>query len=132
MSNIPDFDQDVDGMPDWYEVQYGGDATSMLATDDDDNDGVSNYDEWVADTIPTDSNSFLRVSSYTNTAEVAFDCSTNRKYQIQFRLDLTDTNEAWQAEPGYESWITPTSSTAVEPVSTTTSNRFYRIDVKVR
>jgi hypothetical protein len=131
-NNIPDFDQDVDGLPDWWETLYVGDPTSMEPDDDLlDNDGFTNYEEWIADTVPNDSNSYLRVSAYTNATEVAFDSSTNRKYQIEFRADLADTNETWQTEPGLE-WFPATNSPTIKTVSTTTSNRVYRVDAKLR
>jgi len=128
-NNIPDFDQDVDGLPDWWETEYGGDATSMVATNDIDFDGFMNLEEWLADTIPTDSNSVFRITSYPTPANLMFGfSSTNREYQIEYRLDLADTNETWQAETG---WFNGSYSQTVQAVSVDTSNRFYRVRVKL-
>jgi len=128
-SSIPEFDQDVDGLPDWWETLYVGNPTSMVATNDLDGDHFSNYEEWIADTIPNDGNSFFRTGVYTNVTSLEFTSSTNRKYRILYRLDLADTNETWQTEVD---WFTPAGSQTVQPVSAATSNRFYRIGVKLR
>lgn len=54
-----DTDGDSDGIPDWWELQYFG-STNVNLTLDQDSDGVSNADEYVADTNPTNSASYLR------------------------------------------------------------------------
>jgi len=49
-------DSDGDGLPDWWESQFGLDPGSALGEDgayaDPDNDGLSNYGEWQAGTDP--------------------------------------------------------------------------------
>ena len=49
------YDWDGDGIPNWWEARYSpvGDKMSMLASDDYDGDGASNYAEFVAYTDPT-------------------------------------------------------------------------------
>ena len=49
------YDWDGDGIPNWWEARYSpvGDKMSMLASDDSDGDGASNYAEFVAYTDPT-------------------------------------------------------------------------------
>ena len=49
------YDWDGDGIPNWWEARYSpvGDKMSMLANDDSDGDGVSNFAEFVAYTDPT-------------------------------------------------------------------------------
>ena len=129
-NNIPDFDRDVDGLPDWWETLYVGDPISMERDDLSlDGDDFTNYEEWLADTIPTDGSSFLEVAEYTNAASLVFSSSTNRKYQVQFRVGLTDTNEAWQIEVD---WFPATATQTVQSVSTADSNRFYRVRAKIR
>ena len=130
-SVIVDYDTDMDGLPDWWETLYGGDATSMERDGHLDGDGFTNYEEWLADTLPNDSNSFLRVTDYTDATSLVFSSSTNRKYQVQYRLDLADTNEVWQVEPGAD-WDDGSYPQTVRSVSTATSNRFYRVRVKLR
>lgn len=50
-------DDDVDGMLDAWEIQYFG-SLSATGTGDSDNDGVSNLNEFLEGTIPTDKTSF--------------------------------------------------------------------------
>lgn len=121
-------DIDADGIPDGWEYEKSGSTTGVVAGVDQDGDGFTGAEEWIADTIPVDSNSYLRVSAYTNAAEVVFDSSTNRQYQIDFRANLTDTNESWLTQVP---WFTPTSSPTATPVSTSGSNRYYRVGVKL-
>jgi PKD repeat protein/predicted AlkP superfamily pyrophosphatase or phosphodiesterase len=51
----PDLDSDFDGMPDWYENEYGFDRYNYSDRKEDyDGDGHSNYKEFVAGVDPTD------------------------------------------------------------------------------
>jgi len=52
------FDTDHDGLPDAWEVQYFGNL-AQTPWDDFDGDGVSNYDEYIDGTDPTDPTSLL-------------------------------------------------------------------------
>lgn len=128
IDNIPDYDTDMDGMPDWWELQYGMDEISLVATNDTDSDGFTNYEEWLADTVPTNAASFLALGAYTNASQIVFNASTNREYQIQYRLDLADTNESWMAEAD---WFSGTGAGQNEAVSNSSSNRFYRLRVRL-
>lgn len=53
------YDWDGDGIPNWWEARYSrsGSKTGLVAEDDNDEDGVSNFKEFVAYTNPTDSKS---------------------------------------------------------------------------
>lgn len=121
-------DIDEDGIPDDWEYEQTGSTIGVVAAADQDDDGFTGEEEWVTDTDPNNSNSYLRVSAYTNAAEVAFNSSTARQYQIEFRLNLADTNELWQTEVA---WFEPASTQTVQPVSTSTSNRIYRVEAKL-
>ena len=123
-SVITDYDSDMDDLPDWWETLYGGDESSMMPGDNPDGDYASNYEEWLADTIPTDGNSYLHISAYTNAASLGFASSTNREYQVQYRTDLSDTNEMWQIEAD---WFAPAGIQTEVVLSTVSTNRFYRI-----
>lgn len=60
-------DGDLDGMPDnWERKNFG--TLAKTATDDDDGDGISNQDEYIAGTQPTDNRSRFVVSSITETS----------------------------------------------------------------
>jgi hypothetical protein len=80
-------DSDGDGIPDDYEITYFGGPTNAVATADDDNDGVSNYAEYIAGTHPGNPTSVLAVASMvanTNTAAMVFrwPSVTGRVYSI--------------------------------------------------
>ena len=49
------YDWDGDGIPNWWEARFSRDGgkTGLVAAQDEDNDGMSNYDEFVAYTDPT-------------------------------------------------------------------------------
>ncbi len=53
---------------------------------DSDGDSVSDYDEYVADTSPSDSNDYFRVTAFSNgpPARVFFKSSTNRFYTLEW------------------------------------------------
>ncbi len=128
-SVIIDYDTDMDGLPDWWETLYGTGPTSLDREGHLDSDGFTNYEEWLADTIPTDSDSFLQMLDYTNATQVVFSSSTNRKYLVEYRTNLVDANESWEMEVD---WFSATNSPTTQPVSPATSNRFYRVRVKLR
>jgi|GEM_PF-6384462 len=52
---LPEFmdDEDGDGLPDWWEMMYGGDRTSMDPYADPDGDGLENIYEFYGRTNPT-------------------------------------------------------------------------------
>jgi|GEM_PF-2732073 len=123
-SVIVDYDTDMDGLPDWWEAAHGATAAGA----DPDADGFTNYEEWLADTLPNDSTSFLRITDYSSATNLVFSSSTNREYQIRYRTDLVDTNELWQTEVD---WFTGSSSQTVQAVSNATSNRFFEVRAKL-
>ncbi len=127
-NNIPNYDADMDGLPDWWESRYSSDSTSMVATNDLDGDGFTNYQEWIADTVPTNGASYFEMNLYTNGTSLVFTSSTNREYQIDYRLNLASTNESWQSEVA---WFAGSVSQTVETVTAPISNRFYRIQIRL-
>jgi hypothetical protein len=71
-SSPPPVDSDGDGIPDWWTQQYFGHPTGQasdhsLATDDADGDGMSNLQEFLAGTDPTNSASSFRITSIVTT-----------------------------------------------------------------
>ncbi len=122
-------DIDEDGIPDGWEYAASGSTTGVVASADQDGDGFSGTEEWFADTVPTDSNSYFRVISYTDATNVVFSSSSNREYLIESRANLADTNELWQTGIDWFPGADPQSSTNLSAVSV--SNGFYRIRVRI-
>lgn len=91
----PAVDTDGDGMPDYWETQYGlnpsfaGDATNSL-----DADGVPNLAEYIAGTAPNNGTSYLRVTQLTagGTNVISFPSSQFRNYNLE--VTVTPTNNA--------------------------------------
>ena len=54
-------DTDANGLPDWWEQQYFGHLTGTDPNADPDHDGMSNLQEWLAGTNPTNTSSCLRL-----------------------------------------------------------------------
>ena len=52
-TTLQDPDTDSDAMPDWWEIQWFGSVTNWSGTDDTDEDGLSNAEEYTWNTDPT-------------------------------------------------------------------------------
>lgn len=109
-------DTDGDGIPDEWESKYFGAGTGAVAELDSDDDKLSNWQEYIAGTDPTNSLSYLKVESIASTAGapqvvlIEFNAVSNRTYSVMFREDLSDG-----------SW------SKVSDVVATTTNRLVRV-----
>ncbi|MDZ8118924.1 hypothetical protein [Pontiella agarivorans] len=119
-------DVDEDGIPDDWEYEQMNTTVGVSASEDQDGDGFDGAAEWIADTDPTDGNSYLKLEAYTNAASMVFSSSLDREYRIEYCSDLIDLN--WQTEEG---WFRATGPMTVRSVSTADSNRVYRVRVKL-
>lgn len=81
-----------DGLPDSWQVgHFGVGNPDAGPTNNVDDDPFDNRNEWIADTIPTDSNSFLRILMISNAVpdmEVAFESSAARRYGLEATSNL--------------------------------------------
>ena len=126
-------DADSDGMTDSWEYLYFGDIASASPDGDNDDDGRSNLEEYIADTNPTDSNSRLRISSTKETTSNHFsitipDTSPQRNYTLYESNDLGLT-DPWTAVPGQG----PTIGTDGDLIFSHSSSakKFYRVEVSL-
>ena len=121
-----------DGIDDAWQVRYFGLSNpnaSPLA--DADRDGMDNYHEYIADTSPTNALSWFHIQTASNggSFKVFFQSSTNRKYTLYGRTNLTSgvwTNIPSQTDipgsGGVDSLTDPSSKGA---------QRYYRFGVRV-
>jgi uncharacterized repeat protein (TIGR01451 family) len=79
-------DADGDGMPDWGEEANGLDGNAGDAEGDEDRDGVTNGEEYLADTDPRDNDSALVIENIRSPSPVRIDFPTSpvRVYRVQF------------------------------------------------
>jgi Tol biopolymer transport system component len=124
-------DSDGDGIPDWWMLKYFGHPTGQpsdlsRAQDDADGDGLSNLQEYLAGTDPTNFNSVLalQVSPVTvasNTVSLTWPAVPGKSYQVQYKNDLNASN--WT---NYSGSISLISRQGVIAVPASQATRFFR------
>ena len=121
-----EYDQDFDGMPDFWELAFFGDVLSAVATDDFDMDGVSNLNEWISGTDPKDGASIFKGTMTTlsggmgYTAIWAWDSIVGTTYKITRKTSPTDTMGTV-----IHQFVGDGSSTAFRVTGTVSANVFY-------
>ena len=119
-------DNDGDGLPNSWEDAHAFDKFSAVdAGEDADNDGHSNYDEFIAGTDPRDAASLLAAtgSPITDGFRVQFTAQAGKSYTIQFRDQL-----AWGGWSRLADIPTPAVAQIVTADDLTTPpERFYRV-----
>ena len=88
-------DSDDDGIPDAWELQYAPNLGVLNANGDNDGDGLSNEEEFVADTNPLDPNSNLRITSVVkpdpaSETKLTWTSTPTRLYRVRSTTLLTD------------------------------------------
>jgi hypothetical protein len=120
-------DSDGNGMPDGWEVLHN--VTEAAA--DEDWDGSTNIDEFVAGTDPRNANSKLAFTSIEYLAQgcrLIFDRVGGRTYRVEFR-DEIESNQPWQLLGE----ITGTGSAVMmnDAAATGSDRRFYKLSVSL-
>jgi hypothetical protein len=125
-------DSDGDGIPDAWMVEYFGHPTGQAtdqsrAEDDADGDGMTNLQEYIAGTIPTNAASVFRAAISlvvaSNNVVLNWPAVPGHAYQVQFKDNLNDAN--WQTASNGVSVIGDTGYFAVP--TNAPPKRFYRI-----
>ena len=100
----------------------------MSPSEDSDGDNLSNYQEYIADTNPTNAASFFEMDAFAASTNqtIIFNGSTGREYQVFYTTnDLAATNLVWSAAHTNLIWGTGTNSSI--PVTNTEEKAFYRL-----
>ncbi len=120
-------DSDADGMPDSWENQYGLNRNNPAdANLDNDGDGATNLEEYLAGTNPLQANSVLRILSIEslggNNVRLTFLAMSNRTYTIEYKDGLIDPS--WSSLTN----VAAAPTNRLEKIDTTvTTNRFFRL-----
>jgi hypothetical protein len=138
---LPTADSNNDGIPDGWCVRYGlSPSAANMASEDPDHDGRTNLQEYLADTDPTDANSFLRTfeiagldrdktltwSDAFNTGVVSVLTATNVQGPWRPRENYFSTNAAGQARVNPEADTTFFKLLAVD-ISTNTPHHYTNL-----
>jgi subtilisin family serine protease len=123
-------DSDLNSLPNWWEHLYFNQETGTHPNGDSDHDGMTNRNEFLAGTIPTDSQSVFRSLSATwdeNGATVSWTSVPEKTYQVYYSESLEE--ESWLSDlPG--SLVTAGKDQATmhyTDLSAPPTKRFYRV-----
>lgn len=122
-------DADGDLMPDAWEQDNFGGSTTNEAAGDHDGDGISNLDEYISGTLPTNGTSFLELTAITSTPAtvVSFFGATGRLYRLDYRDDLLDL-AGWTE---FTNNIPGTNGLMLVPRGDITNTRSFRVRVQL-
>ena len=125
-------DTDGDGIPDSWEQQYFGSVTGAVGGVDSDGDGLSNWHEYITDTVPTNA-----ASAFTNIIEqvngsgvfsitIGPPTTNSRIYDVWFTTNLVDG--PWMPM-NYDLQGAPNGSSLQVTVTNDAPARHYRTSV---
>ena len=132
-------DVDTDNISDEWELQHANSLSTMQASSDFDSDGVSDYNEFIAGTNPSDPQDFPAIEIHANPsgASVSFQTrqATGNGYENRQRYytlmqcdDLTSGN--WTPVHGYEN-ILASGQTENPAIETDSQAVFYRVETQL-
>jgi len=128
-------DSNTDGIPDGWTWSHRLDPTDPgVAADNPDADAHTTYQEWVADTNPTNALSYFRVAiSNVAPATVHFLSSSNRHYTLTVATNLVGQGSGtlWTDIPGQVNVPGRGGADSLTDTNPPLSQQFYRVRVSV-
>jgi len=124
-------DTDGDGISDVFEIGYSGSLTNMTVSSDTDGDGISDKIEYIFGTNPISKSNALKITRMNklagvNAVEMEWTSSPARVYDIEAKLQLTDTNWVYlDTVPGI------TGATTAQAIEAGAPRAFFRVGVKI-
>jgi hypothetical protein len=125
-------DIDDDTLPDDWETRYGLDPTISSGEDgpdgDPDMDGMTNLEEWEADTDPMDPDSLLMITGILpelGGVRISWQGGTAAWQYLEYRMDLTSTDELLKTI--FSNEPTTTVNTNIIDMGATNQVLYYRI-----
>lgn len=121
--------------PEWWLASFGWtNDFEVAATNDNDNDGMNNWQEWVAGCDPTNSNSVFRFTSVDIAQDhgmvVSWPSISNRSYTVSRATDLRASTNAFTILSGASNMpATPAQNVYTDAVQGV-GPYFYKIDVR--
>ncbi len=122
-------DSDANGLPDWWEFTYFG-VIDVNPNADPDGDGMTNLQEFLAATDPTNAASRLAITSTAFLPHIGFQLTFPSANGVTYRVESSDSleNNSWTTL-GDDLTGTGTNLQATDPAASTRSKRFYRLEV---
>ena len=123
-------DMDRDGINDEWEERYGGTDHFTDGGHDYDFDGMNDFDEFIADTNPTNQTSFFAINDLvvTDFSLITFKSSSARMYDLEQSFNLLSND--WQRVRG-QTDVVGINGTMCLTGTPSAVRSFYRIKVKV-
>lgn len=120
-------DSNTNGIADAWELETAGSLGTLSTTNDTDHDGLTDYEEYVADTDPLSAGSsfvFSSISSGTTNVTLSWPCSDGRLYKIETRTSLTN-GTGW-TDAGLVISTNASTASVTLPANISTQ-KFYRV-----
>ncbi len=131
-------DSDGDGIPDWWEYVHFGGSTNAVADADNDGDGTTNLEEYIADTDPNDDQDFFAITQLEqgndgDLESFVFASSTARVYRVHYLDEQLTNYPAWTPAHAvsFAGAAPDTTWDTTNAPPATNAMRFFRVEVSV-